>query len=599
MRTLHATRSLLVLAVVGLLAGAAAAPAQDLVIKKYTNGQDADLPPGPPLTVGTAVSWTYVVTNQSSRDADITGIVVSDDQGVTVTCPQTSLAVGESMTCTGTGTAQVGQYANIGTATGLVGPVGVTASDPSHYFGQAAAVLTLVKATNGQDANAPPGPVVAVGDPIAWSYTVTNIGADNLTDVTVTDDQGVTVTCPQTTLSAGESMVCTASGIALPAQYANLGIATALLPDESTVVATDPSHYFGRNLDLDYGDAPAAHPTSLAANGARHLLGSNVYLGACVDAEIDGPTTAAVDGDDAAASSVTFGTCALAGDDEDGVTFTTVIGAGTTAGASVAANQACTLSAWIDFNRDGDWGDSGENLFPGGTALAAGANSLSFAVPPSASAGPTAARWRCSSDGPLADSGPALDGEVEDYLVTIVTPTITALKTTSLFTDLNGDGQIDPGDTLAYTVVLANSGAVAATAVTFTDTPDPTTILVNGSVSTSLGSITSGNVAGESSVGVSIPTLASGASATIGFRVTVNSPLPATVTQIANQGQVAGGNFATLLTDDPAPPGVADPTISLVERSIVEIPTLGAWGLAGLAALVGLAGARRLRRRRR
>jgi uncharacterized repeat protein (TIGR01451 family) len=141
-------------------------------------------------------------------------------------------------------------------------------------------------------------------------------------------------------------------------------------------------------------------------------------------------------------------------------------------------------------------------------------------VPPSAGAGPTAARWRCSSDGPLADSGPALDGEVEDYLVTIVTPTITALKTTSLFTDLNGDGQIDPGDTLAYTVVLANSGAVAATAVTFTDTPDPITILVNGSVSTSLGSITSGNVAGESSVGVSIPTLASGASATIGFRVT-------------------------------------------------------------------------------
>jgi len=419
MRVLQATRTPLFLTLALLLAGVAAAPAQDLAIKKYTNGQDADAAPGPILVPGTTVAWTYVVSNQGTRDADITSISVTDDQGVTVTCPQTTLAPNESMTCTANGTATAGQYSNIGTAAGVVLQAQVSASDPSHYFGQAAGLLTLVKATNGQDANAPPGPVVAVGDPIAWTYTVTNTSAGSMSDVTVTDDQGVVVTCPQTTLAASESMTCTASGVALPGQYANLGIASAFLPNESEAFATDPSHYFGRTLDLDYGDAPAAYPTTLAANGARHLLGSAVYLGACADAEIDGQPTTGASGDDDDASAVTSGTCAVAGDDEDGVVFTSPLKAGTPASLSATANQACTLSAWIDFNLDGDWADAGENLFPGGTALLAGANSLSFVVPDAAGAGTTAARFRCSTDGPLAVTGPAQDGEVEDYQVSI------------------------------------------------------------------------------------------------------------------------------------------------------------------------------------
>jgi uncharacterized repeat protein (TIGR01451 family) len=55
---------------------------------------------------------------------------------VAVNCPKTTLAVGESMTCTGTGIAQAGQYANIGSVSGLP-PTGarVTDDDPSHYFG--------------------------------------------------------------------------------------------------------------------------------------------------------------------------------------------------------------------------------------------------------------------------------------------------------------------------------------------------------------------------------------------------------------------------------------------------------------------------------
>ena len=56
--------------------------------------------------------------------------------------------------------------------------------------------IDVEKSTNGADADNAPGPLVAVGDPSSGRYVVTNTGNDPLTDVAVTDDQGVPVTCP-------------------------------------------------------------------------------------------------------------------------------------------------------------------------------------------------------------------------------------------------------------------------------------------------------------------------------------------------------------------------------------------------------------------
>ncbi|HEY7216225.1 MAG TPA: IPTL-CTERM sorting domain-containing protein, partial [Thermoanaerobaculia bacterium] len=206
-------------------------------------------------------------------------------------------------------------------------------------------------------------------------------------------------------------------------QYANVGTVDAELLDGTPVSASDPSHYFGQDQMLDFGDAAdPPYATRFASNGARHLLGSNVYLGSCVDAELDGQPSAAADGDDANAGLSAFGTCAVPGDDEDGVTFTDPLEPGTNAGVDVVANAPCTLWAWIDFNRDGDWADAGEALFPSGAALAAGNNSLSFAVPGSAVLGLTAARFRCTTGGPVTFVGEAPDGEVEDYAVAVTLP---------------------------------------------------------------------------------------------------------------------------------------------------------------------------------
>jgi uncharacterized repeat protein (TIGR01451 family) len=103
-------------------------------IEKLTNGQDADVPPGPSIPVGAPVTWTYVVTNNGN--AALTNVVVTDNRpGVMVTCLQTSLAVGASMTCTATGVAVLGPYSNIGTVTATSASGQVTDADPSHYLG--------------------------------------------------------------------------------------------------------------------------------------------------------------------------------------------------------------------------------------------------------------------------------------------------------------------------------------------------------------------------------------------------------------------------------------------------------------------------------
>ena len=113
---------------------AAANPGID--IEKHTNGEDADTPTGPIIPVGDPVLWEYIVTN--TGNLPLNNVVVYDNQGVAVSCPQSSLALGETMICTGNGIAEAGQYANIGCVDVVRGDgsVELTACDPSHYYGE-------------------------------------------------------------------------------------------------------------------------------------------------------------------------------------------------------------------------------------------------------------------------------------------------------------------------------------------------------------------------------------------------------------------------------------------------------------------------------
>ena len=223
-------------------------PAPAIEIEKATNGSDADAPPGPSIPIGDPIAWTYRVTNTGNDT--LSSLVVTDDRGVAVTCPQTSLAPGAEMICTASGVAAAGAYANVGSVSG-VDPFGtpVSATDPSHYSG-AAPGIDIEKATNGSDADHPPGPFLPVGGAVTWTYVVRNEGTVPLTGVTVTDDRGVAVSCPANTLAIGASMTCTGTGTAVGGEYENTATATGVA-GAVTVQDSDASHYFGEAASVD------------------------------------------------------------------------------------------------------------------------------------------------------------------------------------------------------------------------------------------------------------------------------------------------------------------------------------------------------------
>jgi hypothetical protein len=169
-------------------------------------------------------------------------------------------------------------------------------------------------------------------------------------------------------------------------------------------------------VGTDFGDAPASYATQ-GAGAASHTIdpATTLYLGTCVDTEADGQPNAAANGDDVAVGSSRVGSCF---DDEDGVSFTSVLTACQSASVTVTAAAAGVLDAWLDFSGNGSFGDAGEQIFAGQN-LVAGANALSYSVPCSAVTATTYARFRFSSAGIATPAGAAADGEVEDYAVNI------------------------------------------------------------------------------------------------------------------------------------------------------------------------------------
>ncbi len=246
-------------------------------IEKATNGQDADTGTGPGILVGSTVIWTYVVTN--TGNFSLTSVMVTDDQLGEIGT-NLSLGAGESVTLTVNGTAEPGQYENMGTATGTPpgGLADVSDTDPSHYLGVDSGI-DIEKATNGQDADAEPGPEILAGSPVTWTYVVTNTGNAELTNVVVTDDQlGKIGTIPS--LAAGESVTFNASGTAEPGQYENMGTATGTTPSGLADVSDiDPSHYLGTTPPFPLGPTSRVYnaATGDAATGDP-VLGATVTL---------------------------------------------------------------------------------------------------------------------------------------------------------------------------------------------------------------------------------------------------------------------------------------------------------------------------------
>ena len=176
------------------------------------------------------------------------------------------------------------------------------------------------------------------------------------------------------------------------------------------------------------------------------------------------------------------------------------------------------------------------------------------------------------ADNGLFGADPTPANNVDDDIDNLdADPDFIVEKVDALLVDADSSGNPSAGDTLRYTVSIQNTGDQDAADVVFDDTPGANTALVAGSVTTSQGSVTTGNTVGDTSVSVALGEIAGdGGSATVRFNVTINDPLPPDTYFVENQGTLSGPDFPDEPSDDPDVPGEDDPTVTLLNGSLIK-----------------------------
>lgn len=264
---------------------------------------------------------------------------------------------------------------------------------PAIYGATVVRTFTIIN-NGGADLNLTGSPIVSLSGPHASDFTVTQQPSS------VVAQQG------QTTFQ-------------ITFQPSGLGQRTATVTIANND-ADEGSFEFtiqGSNLPFDFGDAPSPFPTTIAENGARHLPVGPSLGNRRGDADGDGRPTPHADGDDANSTT----------DDEDGVEFLPLVSSSVQTKGLVSVTidnvpfrETAKLTAWIDFNRDGDWRDPGERIFTNrDLGNQSNTHTLAFNIPAGTPAGTTYARFRVSTAIGLGITGEAEDGEVEDYEITI------------------------------------------------------------------------------------------------------------------------------------------------------------------------------------
>jgi hypothetical protein len=175
--------------------------------------------------------------------------------------------------------------------------------------------------------------------------------------------------------------------------------------DAVHILFLGPPPDYGDAPDLGPGTGPGDYETLPENGGPSHTIVDDLYLGFSVDRDDGVSDFYERIGAEGIVSTVTFG-----------LTNTT--------------GRVATLSGWIDFNGDGVFDNDSERAqaeVPDGIYTTTSVHevhvTLTFPATPIGSAGTTYARFRLSTD-PAAQNpnGAASDGEVEDYVFTINTP---------------------------------------------------------------------------------------------------------------------------------------------------------------------------------
>ena len=262
--------------------------------------------------------------------------------------------------------------------------------------------------------------------------------------------------------------------------------------------------------NTDYGDTPAAYPSS------RQSISSRLGLGRGLVPDSDGAQQQSADarGDDtdgAGGAVVNF-------DDEDGISVAGNVLDGRVfvpdedVDIDVSTYGSGYLNAWFDWNRDGDFSDPGERAVSnvyiennGETVSGAGSSNfvtetaIPVSVPSAISDGNSYARFKFTqSPDPGVGNSPD-DGEVEDYAITLSSlfcdlPVSTSMQLSGSATRDNGTGEItltqDLGNqagsawsnerisllsafTVEFSVYLGTKNAAGADGIAFAFQNDP------------------------------------------------------------------------------------------------------------------------------
>ena len=172
-----------------------------------------------------------------------------------------------------------------------------------------------------------------------------------------------------------------------------------------------------------------------------------------------------------------------------------------------------------------------------------------------------------SANTTLTDEGFAFD----DFSVS---EAATFKRVATFKSDIAPIGIANAGDVLTITTNIVNSGSISLSALQFADSlSDANLSLIAGSVSTTQGSITTGNTDADSTVMVDLGDIDASDSAQISFDVIVGA-LSSSVTHVCTLGQISSNDLA-ISTDDPATAEPFDQTCTAAGLipTVTPIPT--------------------------
>ena len=373
------------------------------------------------VDAGDTIAYGFLVTNTGA--VTLTAVGITDAKTGPVSCPVTTLQPGASTTCTATYTitqadVNTGAVANTATASGTPPTGPAVSSAPSSTSTPTSTVRSIfLDKTAGTPVDVNANGRVDAGDTIAYSFLVTNTGAQTLTTVGITDAKVGAVSCPVTTLQPGASTTCTKTYTITQADV-NAGAVN----NTATAQGTPPT-------GAAVSSAPDSTSTPTSTIATVSLTKS---AGTPTDVNANGRVDA---GDTIVYSFLVRNTGA--------VTLTSVgvsdakVGAVSCPATTLAPNATTTCTATY-------------------TITQADVNTGAVANTATASGSPPT--------GPAVTSAPSSTS----------TPTSTVRsifldKTAGTPVDVNANGRVDAGDTIAYSFLVTNTGAQTLTTVGITD----------------------------------------------------------------------------------------------------------------------------------